>query len=50
MLPNDLPPVSTVRSYIYAWRDNGLLDELNRKLVEAAILAENRKAQPTAGS
>ena len=49
MLPNDFPPVSTVRSYFYAWRDNGLLDEMNRKLVAAARLAEGRKAQPTAG-
>jgi transposase len=49
MLPNDFPPVSTVRSYFYAWRDDGLLDEVNQKLVEAARLAENRKAQPTAG-
>ena len=49
MLPNDFPPVSTVRGYFYAWRDDGLLDEMNRKLVEAARLAENRKAQPTAG-
>ena len=45
MLPNDFPPVSTVRGYFYAWRDDGLLDEMNRKLVEA----EGRKAQPTAG-
>ena len=49
MLPNDFPPVSTVRGYFYAWRDDGLLDEINQKLVEAACLAENRKAQPMAG-
>ncbi len=49
MLPNDFPPVSTVRGYFYAWRDDGLLDEINQKLVEAARLAENCKAQPTAG-
>ncbi len=49
MLPNDFPPVSTVRSYFYAWRDDGLLDEMNRKLVAAARPAEGRKAQPTAG-
>ena len=48
MLPNDFPPVSTVRGYFYAWRDDGLLDEINQ-MVEAARLAENRKAQPTAG-
>lgn len=49
MLPNDFPPVSTVRGYFHAWRDDGLLDEMNRKLVEAARLAEGRKAEPTAG-
>lgn len=48
MLPNDFPPVSTVRGYFYAWRDDGLLDEINQ-MVEAARLAENRKAQPTPG-
>ena len=49
MLPNDFPPVSTVRGYFYHWRNDGLLDEMNRKLVAAARLAEGRKAQPTAG-
>ncbi|MFU8824215.1 IS5 family transposase, partial [Yoonia sp.] len=49
MLPIDFPPVSTVRNYFYTWRDDGLLDEMNRELVEAARLAEGRKAQPTAG-
>ena len=49
MLPNDFPPVSTVRGYFYAWRDDGLPDEINRALVEVARLAEGRKAQPTAG-
>ena len=49
MLPNDFPPVSTVRGYFDAWRNDGLLDEMNRALVEAARLAEGREAQPTAG-
>jgi len=49
MLPNDFPPLSTVRCYFYARRDDGLLDEMNRKLVEVARVAEGRKAQPTAG-
>lgn len=49
MLPNDFPPVSTVRGYFYAWRNNGLLNEINRKLVAATRLAEARAAQPTAG-
>jgi transposase len=49
MLPNDFPPISTVRGYFYAWRNDGLLEEMNRALVEAARLAEGRNAQPTAG-
>jgi len=48
MLPNDFPPVSTVRRYFYDWRDNGPLEDLNRHLV-AARQAEGRVADPTAG-
>ena len=48
MLPNDFPPVSTVRGYFYARRYDGLLDEMNSKLVEVARLTEGRKSQPTA--
>jgi hypothetical protein len=50
MFPIAYPPISSVWGYFYAWRNDGLLDELNRKLVEIARLAEGRKAQPTAGS
>lgn len=49
MLPNDFPPVSTVRGYFYMWRDDGLLNAMNRALVEAVRLAEGRQVQPTAG-
>ena len=49
MLPNDFPPVSTVRRYFYDWRDNGLLGELNRHLVAAARQAEGRATDPSAG-
>ena len=49
MLPDDFPPVSTVRGSFYGWRNDSLLDAMNRKLVEVARLAEGRKAQPTAG-
>jgi transposase len=49
MLPNDFPPVSTVRGCLYAWRNDGLFDEMNRQLVEAARLADGRNAQPSAG-
>ncbi len=49
MLPNDFPPVSTVRGYFYRWRNDGLLEEMNRTRVGTARLAEGRAAQPTAG-
>ena len=49
MLPNDFPPVSTVRGSFYAWRNDGLLDEMNREPVKTARLAEGRHAHPTAG-
>jgi transposase len=49
MLPNDFPAVSTVRGYFYAWRNDGLFDEMNCALIEAARLAAGRHAQPTAG-
>ena len=49
ILPNDFPPVSTVRGSFYAWRDDGLPDGMNCKPVEAARIAGSRKARPTAG-
>ena len=49
MLPNDFPPVSTVRGYFYDWRDNGLLHTVNHHLVMAAREAAGREASPTAG-
>ena len=49
MLPNDFPPVSTVRRYFYDWRGNGLLGEINHRLVGLARQAAGRAASPTAG-
>ena len=49
MLPNDFPPVSTVRRYFYDWRDGGLLRKINHHLVMAAREVEGRDASPTAG-
>jgi transposase len=48
MLPNGFPPVSTVRGYFYAWRNDGLVDEMNREPVKTARLAKGRHAHPTA--
>ena len=49
LLAKDFPPVSTVRYYFYVWRNNGLLVEINRKLVALARGMEGRARQPTAG-
>lgn len=49
MLPNDFPPISTVRRYFYDWRDNGVLRTINHYLVMAAREAMGREASPTAG-
>lgn len=48
-LPHDLPPWGTVATYFYAWRDNGLLDQIHTALREACreVVAE-REAEPTA--
>lgn len=32
MMPDDFPPVSTLRGCFHAWRDNGLLDEIDGNL------------------
>lgn len=49
MLPPCFPPVSTVRGYFYAWRDSGLLSDINHLLVMTARELEGREASPTAG-
>ena len=49
MLPKDFPPVSTVRGYFYAWRDQGLWCAINQLLVAATRELEGRDGSPTAG-
>lgn len=49
LLPKDFPPVSTVRYYFYRWRDDGLLAEINRRLVASARETSGRSPRPTAG-
>ena len=49
MLPKDLPPVSTVQGYFYAWRDGRLWQSINQLLVMASRELEGREASPTAG-
>jgi putative transposase len=48
-LPKCFPPVSTVRSYFYAWRDRALFATINHLLVMVAREQAGREASPTAG-
>ena len=49
MLPNDFPPVSTVRYYFYGWRDDGIFEAINRLLVVGARELHGKNPGPTAG-
>jgi len=50
MLPKkDFPPVSTVRGYFYAWRNDGTWQSMNHLLVMSAREPEGREATPAAG-
>ena len=49
MLPKNLPPVSTVQRYFYAWRNDGLWQTINHVLLMQVREAAGREASPTAG-
>jgi len=49
MLPEDFPPRSTVQRYFYAWRDDGIWQDINHDLVLEARQAKGREASPSAG-
>ena len=49
LLPRDFPPRSTVQRYFYAWRDTGVLENINHHLVMALREHMGREASPTAG-
>jgi hypothetical protein len=49
MLPKDLPPVSTVQRWFYAWRDWCPFLTINHLLVTQAREAEGREASLSAG-
>jgi putative transposase len=49
MLPKNFPPVSTVRGYFYAWRNESLWLTINHLLVASTRDLEGREASPTAG-
>ncbi len=49
MLPNDFPPISTVRYYFYSWRNNGIFETISHLLVATARELHGKKLGPTAG-
>ncbi|VWX54939.1 hypothetical protein NOVOSPHI9U_710001 [Novosphingobium sp. 9U] len=49
MLPPCFPPVSTVRRWIYLWRDNRLWLTINHALLMISREAEGREPSPSAG-
>jgi putative transposase len=49
MLPKNFPPVSTVRGYFHAWRNESLWLTINHLLVASTRDLEGREASPTAG-
>jgi len=49
MLPREFPPRSTVQRYFYAWRDQGIWQAINQRLVMAAREDDGRQAGPSAG-
>jgi transposase len=49
LLPKCFPAVSTVRRYLYAWRNAGLFEAINTVLVINLREIEGREASPSAG-
>src|SRR5277367_3203813 len=49
MLPKDFPPYSTVQRYFYAWRDRGIWQTINHRLLMEVREATGRDASPSAG-
>ena len=49
MLPPCFPPVSTVRRWLYLWRDSGMWLSLNHALLLIGREAVGREASPSAG-
>lgn len=49
LLPKTFPPPTTVRHYVYMWRDAGAWPSINHALVRVAREQAGRAASPTAG-
>lgn len=48
LLPREFPPMSTVQDYFYAWRDQGIWQSINDRLV-ALDRSRTRGPRPSAG-
>jgi transposase len=48
-IPKEFPPYSTVQGYFYAWSHQGLLADINDRLVGALRTKAGRQIGPTAG-
>lgn len=49
MLPKDVPPYSTVQRYFYGWRNRGIWQAINHRLLMEAREAAGRDTSPSAG-
>ena len=49
LLPKDFPPFTTVQRYFYAWRDSGVWQRINHRLLMDVREAAGREPSPTAG-
>jgi hypothetical protein len=49
MIPNDFPSSFTTEHYLYDWRGNGILYQINHALVMVAREKEGREASSSAG-
>ena len=48
LLPHDFPNFNTVLTYYYAWRNEGILKQLNAELVAFERVRQGRDPEPTA--
>ncbi|KTD59630.1 hypothetical protein Lsai_0541 [Legionella sainthelensi] len=48
MMPEGVPPKSTVNGYFNAWKRDGILDEINRVFRENILIKEGRNRMPSA--
>ena len=49
MLPHEFPPWGLVSNYFYTWRDQGLIEEVHRRLCIDLRRLDGRHSTPSAG-